>query len=74
MTAQLTVWVAYNSENDCYASHEGAEEAMDGLVQSFGYGEGARVVELKLALPSAKPVAVEAGITDTARTVAVVME
>lgn len=74
MTAQRTVWVACNSANDCCASHEGAEEAMDGLVQSFGYGEGARVVELKLTLPSAKPVTVEAGITDAGRTVSAVIE
>lgn len=65
MTAKLTVWVAYNSDDDCFASHEGAQEAMDGLVESFGHLEGARVVELKLTLPSAKPLTFDAMVADT---------
>lgn len=64
MTAQLTVWVAYNSDNDCFASHEGAQEAMDGLVESFGHLEGARVVTLKLTVPTAKPLAFDATVGD----------
>ncbi len=60
--SQVTVWVAYNSDNDCFASNESAQEAMEGLGEAFGYGEGSRVVELKLTLPSAKPLAIAADV------------
>jgi hypothetical protein len=62
--SQVTVWVAYNSDNECFASHEGAQEAMDGLGEAFSYAQGSRVVELRLTLPSAKPVAVAADVPD----------
>jgi hypothetical protein len=52
-----TIWVAYNRDNDCFASHEGAQEALGSLGEAFGYAEGSRVVELRLTLPSAKPLA-----------------
>ena len=60
--SQMTVWVAYNSDNDCFASHEGAKEAMEGLGETYGYAEGSRVVELALTLPSAMPVVVSAEV------------
>lgn len=62
--AKCTIWIAYNTDDDCFASHEGAHEAIEGLVESFGYGEGTRVVELKLALPTVKPLAVQATVPD----------
>ncbi|MTD93915.1 hypothetical protein GIW81_06145 [Hyphomicrobium sp. xq] len=60
----ITVWIAYNTDDECFASHEGAEEALDGLVESSGHGEGVRVIELRLTLPSVKPLAVEAVIPE----------
>lgn len=67
--SQLTIWVAYNSDDECFATHEGAQEAMEGLGDAFGYGKGSRVVELKLSLPSAKPLAVAAAVPDGEGTV-----
>jgi len=67
--SQVTVWVAYNSDDNCFASHEGAREAMEGLVETFDYSEGARVVELKLTLPSAKPLSLSADVPDGKGTV-----
>lgn len=61
---ECTVWVAYNGDEQCFASHESAQEAMDGLLDAFGHGEGARVVELKLSLPDVKPLEVEATVPD----------
>lgn len=60
----VTVWIAYNSENDCFASHEGSQEAADGLLESFSHGEGMRVVELKLRLPSIRPLTAQATVPD----------
>ncbi len=61
---KCTIWIAYNSEDECFASHEGAQEAIEGLLETFSHGEGARVIEMKLTLPSVKPLAVQADIPD----------
>lgn len=72
--AVITVWVAYNSDNQCFASHESAPDAIQGLDENFGYGEGARVVELRLTLPSVKPLAVQAVVPDREGPVSVTIE
>lgn len=69
-----TVWVAYNSENDCFASHEGAQEAADGLLESFGHAEGMRVVELTLSLSSIKPLTAQATVPDRDGSVSVTIK
>jgi hypothetical protein len=40
---ECTVWIAYNTADECYASHEGVQDAVDGLFETFGHGEGMRV-------------------------------
>lgn len=72
--AIVTVWVAYNTDDQCFASHESAQEAIEGLTDNFGYGEGARVVELRLTLPSVKPLAVQAVVPDREGPVSVTIE
>ncbi len=62
--AKCTVWIAYNTEDNCFASHESAQEALDGLQEYFDRGEGIRVVEMQLTLPSVKPLAVQATVPD----------
>ncbi|MBI1651174.1 hypothetical protein [Hyphomicrobium sulfonivorans] len=69
-----TVWVAYNTEDQCFASHESAQEAVEGLTDNFGCGEGVRVVELKLTLPTAKPLTVKAIIPSDDGPVSVTIE
>lgn len=71
---KCTVWIAYNTDDQCFASHESAQDAIEGLTENFGYGEGARVVELKLTLPSVKHLAVQAVIPDREGPVSVTIE
>lgn len=70
----ITVWIAYNTDDNCFASHEGAQTALDGLIQNFWRAEGTRVVEMELTLPEIKPVAVKATIPDTDGPVTVTVE
>ncbi|WP_409560316.1 hypothetical protein [Hyphomicrobium sp. MC8b] len=72
--SNVTIWVAYNTDDQCFASHESAQEAIEGLVEGFGYGEGARVVELQLKLPSAQPIAAQASVVDDDDIVSVSVE
>lgn len=72
--AKCTVWIAYNTEDECYASHEGAQEAIEGLLEAFGHGDGTRVVEMKLTLPSVKPLAVQATVPDRDGPVSITIE
>jgi len=71
---ECTIWIAYNTDDDCFASHEGSQEAVDGLFKSFGHGEGMRVVELKLTLPSIKPLTAQASVPDRNGPVSVTIE
>jgi hypothetical protein len=72
--SKCTVWIAYNTDDECFASHEGPQEAIDGLMDTFGHAEGARVVELKLTLPSVKPLAVQAVVPDREGPVSITIE
>lgn len=72
--AECTVWVAYNTDDDCFASHESAQEAVEGLLETFGHGEGMRVVELKLSVPSVKPLSAQGTVPDRNGPVSVKIE
>lgn len=72
--AECTVWVAYNTDDECFASNESAQEAAGRLFETFGHGEGMRVVELKLSLPSVKPLIAEAIVPDRNGPVSVKIE
>ncbi len=72
--AKCTVWIAYNTDDDCFASHEGAQEAVDGLIETFGQGDGTRVVEMKLTLPNIKPLSVQATVPERDGPVTVTIE
>lgn len=59
-----TIYVAYNTDGDCEASTDGAQEALDALVENYGHAEGVRVIELALTLPEIRTLAVSATIPD----------
>lgn len=74
MTTSLTIWIAYNTDDKCFASHVGSQEAIEGLMEDYGHGEGTRVVEMKLRLPSIAPLTVQAEVPDRDGPVSVTIE
>lgn len=62
---EVTVWVAYNTDGDSFASNDGASEALEGLNDNYGIADGCRVVEMNLTVPAIKPVAVSGTVPDT---------
>ena len=63
-TMNITLYVAYNTDGDCESSTDGAQEALDLLIENYGHAEGVRVVELALTLPQIKTLVVAATIPD----------